>query len=231
MIDDTQLDMLVDGELGEVERRDVFARLETEPDGWRRCALAFLEAQSWRQAMQSVSDGSGELTGVSGHTLRSRQRLRTVLAMACSLLLALGVGLVIGGMLDRDQPLAPAGQLAEASHADKPVDVESSVDPIPEVDSELDVPVQYVAIPAQNPVSGDTDSIHMPVVPQQYLGEGWPYQLPAVLPEHVVHTLERRGHEVVQHRRLVPFQTADGRRVVFPVDEVELVPVRNRGYQ
>ncbi len=58
MIDDLQLDMLVDGELSEEERREVLLRLDSEPDGWRRCALAFLEAQSWREAMRSVSDES-----------------------------------------------------------------------------------------------------------------------------------------------------------------------------
>ena len=231
MIDDTQLDMLVDGELGDVERREVLTHLDTEPDGWRRCALAFLEAQSWRQAMQSVSDGSGEMTAVAGNTRSARLRLRSVLAMACSLLLALGVGLAIGTTFDQNQPIKLTEHIVEAPQVDESIDVEPSVDMTPETVPELDVPVQYVAIPAQNPANGDTDSIHMPVVPQQYLGEGWPYRLPAVLPEHVVHTLEQRGHEVVQQRRLVPFQAADGSRIVFPVDEVELVPVRNRGYQ
>lgn len=50
-LDDHQLDRLVDGELNNAERRALLLQLENEPDGWRRCALAFLEAQSWRAAL------------------------------------------------------------------------------------------------------------------------------------------------------------------------------------
>jgi hypothetical protein len=54
------LDRLVDGDLGADERRNLVAALATEPDGWQRCALVFLEAQSWRQACrQMVAEPSG----------------------------------------------------------------------------------------------------------------------------------------------------------------------------
>lgn len=45
------IDRLVDGELPPAERRALLLRLESEPDGWRRCALGFLEAQAWRDAI------------------------------------------------------------------------------------------------------------------------------------------------------------------------------------
>ncbi len=227
MTDDAQLDLLVDGELGDEERRELLSRFDTEPDGWRRCALAFLEAQTWRQAMRSVSGDSVETPAIVGNTRSSWQRFRNVVAVACSLLLALGVGLAVGGMFDRATSVVPTDQVAEAPDVEEPKDVEPSAESVPE----LAVPYRYVSIPAQDPVNGEADSIQMPVVPQEYLGEGWPYLLPAVVPDDIVRTLQRRGHEVVQQRRLVPFQAADGSRVVFPVDEVELVPVVNRGYQ
>jgi len=231
MINDTQLDMLVDGELGDRERRELLSRLEVEPGGWRRCALAFLEAQTWREAMRSVSDESADATAVAGRRGSSWQRFRTVMATACGLLLALGVGVIVGGMFDRVQPSKLIEHVAEAPRVEEPIGVEPTVEKVPEAVPALDVPYQYVAIPTQNPGNGEADSIRMPVVPQEYLGEGWPDRLPAVLPEDVVHTLERQGHEVVQQRRLVPFQAADGSRVVFPVDEVEVLPVRRRAYQ
>ena len=134
-------------------------------------------------------------------------------------------------MFDRVQPSKLIEHVAEAPRVEEPIGVEPTVEKVPEAVPALDVPYQYVAIPTQNPGNGEADSIRMPVVPQEYLGEGWPYRLPAVLPEDVVHTLERQGHEVVQQRRLVPFQAADGSRVVFPVDEVEVLPVRRRAYQ
>src|SRR5436853_3190476 len=53
--DDGDLDRLVDGSLPEAQRRELLAWLESEPDGWRRCALAFLEAQTWREAFAPVA--------------------------------------------------------------------------------------------------------------------------------------------------------------------------------
>lgn len=231
MIDEAEIDRLVDGELSEAERHDLLSRLDAEPDSWRQCALAFLEAQSWREAMRSISANSVEPAAVADRDRASWRRLRSVLATACSLLLALGVGFAVGGLFDGDPTLAPPEHVAEGPEVKKPAESKPVEEPAAEAISESEVPVQFVAIPAQDPVSGDTDSIQMPVVPHEYLGEGWPYQLPAVVPEDVVKTLRRQGREVVQQRRLVPFQAADGSRVVFPVDEVEVVPVRNRRYQ
>ena len=49
------LDRLVDGELADGERREVLQTLERQPDGWRQCALAFLEAQSWGEALTQLA--------------------------------------------------------------------------------------------------------------------------------------------------------------------------------
>lgn len=49
----TIIDRLVDGELDENERREALLAIESSPDDWRRCALAFLEAQQWTQAARS----------------------------------------------------------------------------------------------------------------------------------------------------------------------------------
>src|SRR4051794_41175929 len=52
------IDRLVDGELDPAGRRALLVHFETEPGGWRRCALAFLEAQSWREALAPLAGGS-----------------------------------------------------------------------------------------------------------------------------------------------------------------------------
>ena len=48
-IADAAIDRLVDGDLTEAERRALLLRLENDPEGWRRFALAFLEDQAWRR--------------------------------------------------------------------------------------------------------------------------------------------------------------------------------------
>src|SRR5688572_17851334 len=55
MTDDALFDRLVDGELSNDERRNLLQRLERAPEGWRRCALAFLEAQEWGRELRGVA--------------------------------------------------------------------------------------------------------------------------------------------------------------------------------
>jgi hypothetical protein len=54
-LDDCVIDRLVDGELTDGERRRLLLQLESTPGGWRRCALAFLEAGSWSAAFRAVA--------------------------------------------------------------------------------------------------------------------------------------------------------------------------------
>ena len=51
---DRRIDLLADGELSDEARCGLLARLDRESDGWRRCALAFLEAQAWRGETRSM---------------------------------------------------------------------------------------------------------------------------------------------------------------------------------
>ena len=44
--DGVTIDKLIDGELSRDEERGLLSSLEGQPDGWRRCALAFLEARA-----------------------------------------------------------------------------------------------------------------------------------------------------------------------------------------
>jgi len=47
------IDRMIDGEMSPQQLRTCIERLDSAPDGWRRCALAFLEAQSWGEAFRS----------------------------------------------------------------------------------------------------------------------------------------------------------------------------------
>ena len=54
-----QLDRLIDGELSEKDYRELLERLEQEPDGWRNCAMAFLESQALERELGSLLEDSG----------------------------------------------------------------------------------------------------------------------------------------------------------------------------
>lgn len=49
------LDRLIDGEITPVQTRELLARLDHEPDGWRRLALGFLEAQVLRRELGEIA--------------------------------------------------------------------------------------------------------------------------------------------------------------------------------
>ncbi len=107
-IDDRLLDRLVDGELPPAERRELLTAFEAQPGGWRRCALAFLEAQAWRHEMRQfvVTPASGETTAVSAASeppvvkqivttdsaLPRRSQAVRWFAIAASLAIAFGLG-------------------------------------------------------------------------------------------------------------------------------------------
>ena len=52
------IDRLVDGELTDAEELALLAALEIQPDGWRRCALAFLEARTWKNELAAVTSAA-----------------------------------------------------------------------------------------------------------------------------------------------------------------------------
>ncbi|MBR4834305.1 MAG: hypothetical protein IKU86_08260, partial [Thermoguttaceae bacterium] len=50
------VELLVDGELPDAERRALLERLDAIDGGWKLCAIAFLEAQTFRQAFRAFAD-------------------------------------------------------------------------------------------------------------------------------------------------------------------------------
>lgn len=72
------LDHLVEDELELIQRKRIIASLDSEPDGWRRCALAFLEKQSWQRSLrQFVDDKSCDEKSVLPTTNLNDKRTRS----------------------------------------------------------------------------------------------------------------------------------------------------------
>jgi anti-sigma factor RsiW len=98
-VDDGLLDRLVDGELPDEERRTLLLRLEAEREGWRRCALAFLEAQSWREALSPLaSTAATRLVVLPDRQVRkprSWQPVVSLTGLAASVAAAFAVGWVL----------------------------------------------------------------------------------------------------------------------------------------
>lgn len=234
--DPHELDLLVDGELPEPRRAELLALLEREPEGWRRLALAFLEAQCWgesaRQSPQSDSapfdialaarpETTMAAVRPASQPSRWKSLLGTPLAMAASFLIAFGLGLVLRDARNASETDAPAMAAVNAEQSTRPGSFPDAIalsDKQPLGDSDLsDVDPVGEAYAAD-----DFDEIWLPA----NWGTNAESQLSGgttqAVPEQVQRSLRRLGHAVETHRSLWPVDLKNGRRVVVPVEEVEI---------
>jgi hypothetical protein len=107
--DDARFDRLVDGDLNAEEYRALLASLDDEPGGWRRCALAFLEAQALRQEFNAWRAGTASPPVPSTANQRPASSFtfagwKLYLAMAASFLIVFGLGVFSPRWIGRDNP-------------------------------------------------------------------------------------------------------------------------------
>jgi hypothetical protein len=247
-----QFDRLVDDELNEEERRELLGRLDDEPGGWRQCALAFLEAQCWKQSLGGIFDEGSRSAGVSpaweasgksppwgdaGETpaLQTTNpqrspwagRLRLFSAMAASFLLALWVGSLGYRMWPgHTSGIGTLGEIAQNN-------VEVHRMPLPDQPaSRLAVaspdrrstsnPWQLVTVSAPSGQGASQPLMRVPAIERNNIDEQWLRNVPSAIPDDVARALARTGHQVQQRRELLPVPMNDGRRLVVPVDKVDI---------
>lgn len=194
-VDDAALDRLVEGELTETARRELLMQLDAMPDGWRRCALAFLEAQAWRTALSPMVVGSAlEMTAAVELKLNSaasvavcpqiKSERRRFVGRSIAWAACLCVGFVSGMIWRGESQLSTPQIVAKAE------------------------PSEVREADAVEPTSNPT-ATQMPVADGKF-------------PEYVRTQLERRGYQIVQKPRLLPVEIEPGRTVFVPVSRMEL---------
>ena len=73
-LSDDLIDQIVDGVLAPSQLRDAIDCLDRDPDGWKRCALAFLEAQCWRESLRLVGDPKSTSFTAEVYVVHTKQR-------------------------------------------------------------------------------------------------------------------------------------------------------------
>lgn len=228
-IDDELIDRLVDGELPAEERRQLLLALESQPDGWRRCALAFIEAQTWRSQMGVMLAGetakrpagaiSATLREASSSTAASsanarRRNMGMWLATAATLLVAFGLGRQLGVSERRSmQETQLAGvENGAASRDVAPDGVALSSDAVTLVVND------HLGVPHR---------LSVPLVEGRQLGAEF-----ADTPNWSSPELERRlgeqGLDFAARRRYVPFYFEQQNQqipFIVPVDDAVVTPV------
>ncbi|MDZ7618402.1 MAG: hypothetical protein U1E05_15460 [Patescibacteria group bacterium] len=232
-VDCDPLDRLVDDELPESDRGDLLRRLESEPGGWRRCALAFLEAQSWRKELSAMAGERSWMPEPTPVPKASRPPRRTtgklaaqagtVLAMAASFVVALWLGRAVLDLRNTFRPSGPGpAEIASSVPAiAAPESIEPAAQPAQRPVSPSG-PWQMVTLSADGPNGQSRQSFDLPACERQRLDSNWTENLAPALPRDVLESLERTGYRVRQHRELMPIEMMDGRRLVVPVEAVEV---------
>jgi hypothetical protein len=192
-VEDRLLDRLVDGELGEVERRELLLRLENEPGGWRRCALAFLEAQSWREAIRPLALSArtaAQPVMLSARPCRNRgswRRAARLTALVASLTAACLLGWTLRGGRLETMASPPVDQGTASA---PPTPLEPSRSASPKVATR-----ESGALNQEQSLAGFDSMV-----------KHW----------------EQRGYRAETQKRMVSIETTDGEALEVPVNEIRL---------
>ena len=150
---------------------------------------------------------------------RRHDYLSTLLGMAASFLLAIGLTSLARDM--RTQGPAPATYATVASELPGFGPIGAPM-PLISRTSNADDPGVHVVGLAGRGTDGKQHTYGLPAVSRDRLDEDWLRELPSAVPEEVTQKLRRAGHDVELSRRLIPFQLEDGRRLLVPVDELDV---------
>ncbi|HZN66266.1 MAG TPA: hypothetical protein VFB66_13335 [Tepidisphaeraceae bacterium] len=210
-IDDRLLDRLVDGELDEPRRTALLRSLDGTPDGWKRCALAFLEAQCWQQAMRTSSgQARNAVVSAARPTPWAMTLPRRMFGLAAAVLLAFGVG-----FFARPGATSDRGRLAHNARS-----------------NHSDTSPALAFRPEGWLTTSDEDGRPVPVPLFAAAGGAEPPALSnqSAIPEYLRRQLEREGYEVRNARKLVSVALKDGRTATVPVETVQYRFVGQRVY-
>jgi len=212
-----KLDRLADGELSREEYSELLTTLDHEEDGWKQCALAFLESQALRRDLRQIvaepvaqSASPAQLPARSFHVWHSLQAL----ALAACLGLAFWLGR--GSVRPED---------AELAVVQPPVaKIESIPSPQPEPwrQGKLTLVV--------NGPNGEPREMELPVVDGSYVDPRAFLSRSATIPPDVVRAIEQSGHKIVRHREFMREPVDAEHEVVVPVDRLRVVPVSHPMY-
>jgi hypothetical protein len=261
--DDARFDRLVDGELAESERRQLLATLDDEAGGWRRCALAFLEAQCWRESFDALrspprhsaqdpkssgqemamvkNNATDAPTATASHRAFWSRHAGTLMAMAACFLAAFWISSLMRPKSVGPSPapsdligqIADARRLPDVVEATQPAGDAAAVmprDPASQASDSLATPWRMVTVAAPSASAASGAPLRLPAMERDKLDPQWLRSLPPAMPNDIVQALGKSGHQVEQHRELVPVPLQDGRQLIVPVDQVDVHYVGNGPY-
>jgi hypothetical protein len=221
-----QLDRLVDGELTTDEYRELLRTLDAQPDGWRRCALAFLESQAWSRelkAMRQEAEVTPPATTTRSAVPWRSARWPNLLAVAACFVIAFSLGLVFRAAWPGANA-GPSPAIAERAGTSGAPTTVAEGDGQPTTPLVPRGSVQFV-------LDGGEQPVDVPVYDWSPEHAGWLSEQNPRVPSDVRRALQRLGGQLQWRRHVVPVRTQDGRSVLFPIDQLEITPVGDHRFQ
>jgi hypothetical protein len=242
-LDDALFDRIVDGALSAEELRIAVRALEREPDGWKRCATAFLEAQCLRESFRAL--GQTERVGAASQSVHlslggelkgSRYRWVRRVAAAVTVAASFAIGWIAHGTRAGAPapdslaigPGSPQSQVNDLTIAESHAPThETLLESLDEAQSDRDVEAPERSRPAFTTVAhvrlgiGNSPA-EVPILAGPAITEEWLTQQPPPVSEYGQVVLERNGYQVDQRRQFLTAILPDGRRVAVPVDHVQI---------
>ena len=141
--------------------------------------------------------------------------------MVASFMVALYLGSLANRAWRAESPnnLAPVEAIAVTPAPQAPLPGEPRT---PETPQRADTPSSPWQMVTLGDAAGSGKSVRIPVVERDNLDESWSRKFPSAVPKEVLEKLRRNGLRVRQHRKLLPFRLKDGRRLVVPVDQLDV---------
>ncbi len=229
-----QLDRLAAGDTSIEETRQIVASLDDVPDGWKQCALALLEAQSWRRTIRSLTAKSDQhvvAVPQRGSAKRSEHRRLWRFVGTATLVAVALIGGISLGRHSIDQSRVTVQPSAESQNVNSD---NAMADHRPETRAAQnvgDAPQQSQKLVGLLKVESESGASRLvPVVFNAKANQEALNHEPPLLSEYERHLLALSGWQVTEDRKLLTVQLADGGKLTIPIGAIQYRAIHRQVY-
>ena len=225
-LDDAMFDRLVDGELSATERRTLLASLDGQPAAWRKCALAFVESQTWRSELGRLVREPAPIVveaevaqekverGSKSYDIAGRPA-KNWMALAASVMIAFTLGLALRTLSLPHPNAAPNPFNPQIASA--PPQMAGLFGGSAATGEAVNVWVRDAA--------GKSQQLRVPLVDAGEIDQRLGLQFRSGMPPNVRAQLEQNGYRIETKRRYAAIWLDNGQPLMVPVEETRIVPV------
>ena len=207
-----RIQLLVDNELDEFERTQLFRDLDRSPDGWKKCAVAFCDEQFLKHEFELLEQTPppqkpDSIRTVKSSSLSPHRNIIASVAIALSLTLGLGIGIYSGPESNPmlDDTVATVEQTSVQTMVQEAKDLVNegkTTDSIP-----IDLPITRLFELENNDLQTT-------------------YLSPDPLPEFILQSMVFAGHEVEVSQEHIETAISRSRTISVPIYELRIIKNR-----